>query len=550
MGRRRRRKSGDFVAPAPTRQPPGPAPRPRAEVAASVVAARFVLLAAGGRRRRRAWPASRGAGPADTTCSATAVRTRSGPRSAPCCPQAPDLVRGRRSASSPRWTRWRARRSPRRSSSARPGCARSVGWGRRPAARPGRGRARRGAGRRACRRPRVAPTAMSSDVGRGRDGRGHAPVDDRARAGIPPLAGSSARPARSRHDRRDHRPGCVLGFGRYLVQASAFGGGDRQHVQLGELQRRTSSSRPRRGGALAGARAAAGTARREAPGWRTSTRSRRPRWVDFMLAVLAPLGVLLAALAGLIAAVWPTCWTRSATCWQYFVTVFAVQVPLYGVAVLLYACCRRTRSFKAFAPGDVRRHRRVRDLRAPSRAASATTRRRPATRRLLSGTTAGVAVMALPMFWPVHRLARGCARMPASCPGSHAQFVALAPRVGSLVAQQAHARRHARRRGRGDGNLLAVLVWSQQVYLLPYAVLVGRAARRRPCSRGSWPSSDRRSGEYASMASATTRAAVAAPGSGRSCGSWSRWLRRRGRARRVPSGRTARASRRWRPRSR
>lgn len=312
----------------------------------------------------------------------------------------------------------------------------------------------------------------------------------------------------------------VLGFGRYLVQASAFGVGAIGSTYNSANLLPNVLFEAAAGGALAGALVPL-LALPVAKSLREDVDAVASAALGWTLAVLVPLGALLAALAGPIAAVWPDLPAPQQDLLRYFITVFAVQVPLYGVAVLLYAVLQAHKRFfwPAFAPvmssvvviAVYATYGRLAGGELNDPAAAGDT----ALTVLAWGTTAGVAVMALPMFWPVHRLGvrlRPTLRFP---PGVARPFAALAfAGVGSLVAQQLTTlvvMLVASWRG-GDGTF-SLFVWSQQVYLLPYAVLVV------PLATSTFPrlaarAKDGRVGEYASMASATTRAVVAAAGVG------------------------------------
>ncbi|MDC7123337.1 virulence factor MviN [Cellulomonas fimi] len=312
----------------------------------------------------------------------------------------------------------------------------------------------------------------------------------------------------------------VLGFGRYLVQASAFGVGAIGSTYNSANLLPNVLFEAAAGGALAGALVPL-LALPVAKNLRADVDAVASAALGWTLAVLVPLGALLAALAGPIAAVWPNLPDAQRELLRYFVTVFAVQVPLYGVAVLLYAVLQAHKRFfwPAFAPVmssvvviavyATYGHLAGGERNDPAAAGDA------ALTVLAWGTTAGVAVMALPMFWPVHRLGvrlRPTLRFPA---GVARPFAALAfAGVGSLVAQQLTTlvvMLVSSWRG-GDGTF-SLFVWSQQVYLLPYAVLVV------PLATSTFPrlaarAAEKRLTEYASMASATTRAVVAAAGVG------------------------------------
>lgn len=312
----------------------------------------------------------------------------------------------------------------------------------------------------------------------------------------------------------------VLGFGRYLVQASAFGSGAIGSTYNSANLLPNVVFEAAAGGALAGALVPL-LALPVAKGLRRDVDAVSSAALGWTLLVLLPLGGLLAALAGPIAAVWPGLDDAQQDLLRYFVTVFAVQVPLYGVAVLLYAVLQAHKRFfwPAFAPVlssvvVIAVYATYGHLAGGARddpAAAGDT----ALAVLAWGTTAGVAAMCLPMFWPVHRLGvrlRPTLRFPA---GVGRRLAALAfAGIGSLVAQQlATLVVMLVSSWRGGPGTFTLYVWSQQVYLLPYAVLVV------PLATSTFPrlaahAAQGRTAEYASMASATTRAVLAAAGTG------------------------------------
>jgi len=202
--------------------------------------------------------------------------------------------------------------------------------------------------------------------------------------------------------------------------------------------------------------------------------------LGWTLAVLVPLGALLAILAGPIASLLmgdkhPELVDVTAT----FVRTFALQVPLYGLAVVLGGILQAHKRFfwQAFAPllsslaviavylvfvgvadgdqGDV--------------AALSTT----AIGWLGWGTTAGVAFLALPLVLPVLRTGtrlRPTLRFPGG-EGVRARNLALAG-VGALVAQQLSVLAVMGAAFQfGPEQTFPTYTFAQQVYLLPYAVL-------------------------------------------------------------------------------
>ncbi|MGO1934614.1 MAG: murein biosynthesis integral membrane protein MurJ, partial [Cellulosimicrobium funkei] len=202
--------------------------------------------------------------------------------------------------------------------------------------------------------------------------------------------------------------------------------------------------------------------------------------LGWTLVVLVPLGALLALLAEPIASLLmlpkhPELVDVTAT----FVRVFALQVPLYGLAVVLGSILQAHKRFfwQAFSPllsslavivvflvfaglagGDQK------DVAALSGQAIAW---------LGWGTTAGVAVLALPLVLPVHRLGvrlRPTLRFPGG-EAVRARNLAFAG-VGALVAQQLSVLAIMGAAYRfGPEQTFPTYWYAQQVYLLPYAVL-------------------------------------------------------------------------------
>ncbi|MFF2266634.1 murein biosynthesis integral membrane protein MurJ [Cellulosimicrobium cellulans] len=202
--------------------------------------------------------------------------------------------------------------------------------------------------------------------------------------------------------------------------------------------------------------------------------------LGWTLVVLVPLGGLLALLAQPIATLLmlpehPELVDVTAT----FVRVFALQVPLYGLAVVLGSILQAHKRFfwQAFSPllsslaviavflafygladGDQA------DVAALSGDAIAW---------LGWGTTVGVAVLALPLVLPVHRLGvrlRPTLRFPGG-EAVRARNLAFAG-IGALVAQQLSVLAIMGAAYRfGPEQTFPTYWFAQQVYLLPYAVL-------------------------------------------------------------------------------
>ena len=270
----------------------------------------------------------------------------------------------------------------------------------------------------------------------------------------------------------------LLGFGRYLAQAHAIGPdaiGDAYNAAnlLPNVLFEVAA-----GGALAGAvvPVLAGRVVRGARGEIDDIVAATLGWV---LLVLVPLGGLLAALSGPIAG-----WLRVSEALvpvaRFFLLVFAVQVPLYGCAVLLYGVLQAHRRFfwPAFAPvlasvvtiGAYL----VYGVMAGGEREDPTALPPGALDWLAWGTTAGVAAMVVPLLGPVRRAGvhlRVSLRFP---PGVGRQVAVLAfSGVGGLIAQQLAALLIMQTaQSAGPRGTYSVFVYTQAVYLLPYAVLI------------------------------------------------------------------------------
>jgi len=204
--------------------------------------------------------------------------------------------------------------------------------------------------------------------------------------------------------------------------------------------------------------------------------------LGWTLMVLVPLGLLLAAAAGPLGDFFGNGDPAIAAMARYFVLVFSVQVPMYGIAVLLYAVLQAHRRFfwPAFAPVlnsvVVIVAYAVYGSMAQGEVSSPEELTAGALEVLAWGTTAGVAAMLLPVVQPVRRLGvrlRPTLRFPADS-GGRFRALALAG-IGSVAAQQLSAAvvlwlANARLPGGVEGY--TTFLYAQQVYLLPYAVLV------------------------------------------------------------------------------
>lgn len=308
----------------------------------------------------------------------------------------------------------------------------------------------------------------------------------------------------------------VLGFARYLVQAYAFAEGSIGGVYNAANTLPNVLFEVAAGGALAGALIPV-LALPVSRALRKDVDAITSATFGWTLLVLVPLGGALAAASGLIASVWPKLDDAERGLLQYFIVVFAVQVPMYGIAVLLYAVLQAHKRFfwPAFAPvlssvvviATYLVYAALADGQVDDPAAVADS----ALAVLAWGTTLGVAAMCFPMFVPVHRLGvriRPTLRFP---PGVGRRLAVLAfAGVASLVAQQLSVLVALLvANDRGSAGTWSVFLWAQQVYLLPYAVLVV------PLATSTFPRLAQRaaSGEhdsFARMASGTLRAVLAA----------------------------------------
>ena len=204
--------------------------------------------------------------------------------------------------------------------------------------------------------------------------------------------------------------------------------------------------------------------------------------LGWVLLVLVPLGVLLAALSGVVAAVASRDDPVLAATVRYFVLVFSVQVPVYGLTVLLYGVLQAHRRFfwPAFAPVlnslVLIATFVVYGALADGETSDPTALVPGAIDLLAWGTTAGVLAMLLPVLLPVRRLGvrmRPTLRFPDDA-GPRFRALALAG-VGSVAAQQLSVLviwYVANELLPHDGRGFSAVVYAQQVYLLPYAVLV------------------------------------------------------------------------------
>ncbi|ADG74560.1 virulence factor MVIN family protein [Cellulomonas flavigena DSM 20109] len=309
----------------------------------------------------------------------------------------------------------------------------------------------------------------------------------------------------------------VLGFARVLVQAGTVGGDDISNAYNAANLLPNILFETAAGGALAGAvvpllAAPVAAADREQVSRVASA------VLGWTLLVLVPLGLLLAALAGPLAGWLGDGEPAKVAAVRFFLLVFSVQVPLYGLAVLLYAVLQSHRKFfwPAFAPvlnslvvivayvvyGAMADGERSDPAALPAGALDV----------LAWGTTAGVLAMCVPVLGPVRRLGvrlRPTLRFPTDS-GGRFRALALAG-VGSVAAQQVSVAVVwwlANDRLPGGDQGFTTFLYAQQVYLLPYAVLVV------PLATSTFPrvaayASDRDRVRLAHLSAVTTRAVLA-----------------------------------------
>ncbi|WP_368501448.1 murein biosynthesis integral membrane protein MurJ [Actinomyces sp.] len=269
----------------------------------------------------------------------------------------------------------------------------------------------------------------------------------------------------------------VLGFARWVVQATCVGAGTVAGAYSTANQVPNVLYEVVVGGALAATvvplLASAVSARRHEEVSRTAS-----ALLGVVLAILVPLGLALALLAGPIAGLMPVSQGVDPGLQRdlvaSFLRMFALQVPLYGLGVVLTGVLQAHGRFTwpALTPiasslvvmAAYAAYGRMTGPAGPSTAALAV---------LGWGTTAGVAALSLPLLWPVARLGvrlrpglrldRPTAARVLRLGG--AGLVALVAQQASVVTVLALAR------AAGQTGTVAVYQYTQAVYVLPYAVL-------------------------------------------------------------------------------
>lgn len=271
----------------------------------------------------------------------------------------------------------------------------------------------------------------------------------------------------------------VLGFGRWVVQASELGTGGVASSYATANVLPNVLFEVAAGGALAGAVVPllAGPLLRKA---RVDVDTIASALLTWAVVTLVPLGIALAVFARPIIGLLPAVGTGDqAEVATYFLQVFALQVPLYGVGVVLSGVLQANRRF--FWPAAAPMLSSVVVIVAylvfgrladgqqgdPGALSSASLG------WLAWGTTLGVAAMSLPLLVPTMRSGvrlRPTLRFPAGL-GARARRLATAG-VGALVAQQVSVLvvMYAALSSGGQ-HTFNVYQYSQAVYVLPYAVL-------------------------------------------------------------------------------
>ena len=312
----------------------------------------------------------------------------------------------------------------------------------------------------------------------------------------------------------------VVGFGRWLAQASFLGtGGVDQPFNSANLLPNVLFE-VAAGGALAGAVVplVSGYLVRGDKELASRTASALLGWT---LAVLVPLGAIMALLAQPIAGALQLGSQESVDIATGFLRVFALQVPLYGIAVVLGGILQAHKRFfwPAFAPlvsslvviGVYVVFDRLADGNQQDLAALSA----DALSWLAWGTTAGVAFLALPLLVPAYRTGirlRPTLRFPDG-EGRRAARLAFAG-VGALVAQQLSLLAIMwAANAVGDDATWTIYLYAQQVYLLPYAVLAF------PIATSAFPRFSEHAAEHQwdalrRLVASTTRTLIVAVGGG------------------------------------
>ena len=271
----------------------------------------------------------------------------------------------------------------------------------------------------------------------------------------------------------------VLGFVRWIAQASAVGAGTVAGAYTTANQVPNVLYEVVVGGALAATvvplLAAAATPARSRDASRIAS-----GLLGVVLAVLTPLALLLAVLAGPISRLLPASAgadpVLQADLVADFLRMFAAQVPLYGVGVVLTGVLQAMGRFAWPALTPVLSSLVVMATYAVYGAMTAGSgdQAGPAALSVLGwGTTAGVAALSLPLLHPVARL--GIRLRPTLHLDRAVAWRALrlgGAGVWTLIAQQLSVLAVlALARSGGRTGTVAVYQYTQAVYMLPYAVM-------------------------------------------------------------------------------
>lgn len=239
--------------------------------------------------------------------------------------------------------------------------------------------------------------------------------------------------------------------------------------------------------------------------------------LGWALAVLVPLAVVVAVLARpLVGVFMPGATVAELGVAASFLAMFAVQIPLYGAGLVLTGVLQAHRRFLAAALAPLLNSlvviavflvfgRMVPGAKDDPAAVPAA-----AVALLGWGTTAGVAVMSLPLLWPVHRIGvrlRPTLHFPEGV-AVRARNLALAG-IGALIAQQATVLATLALANKyGQDGTWPVFQYTQAVYFLPYAVLAFPLATATLPRLAEYAARDD-AGGFAVLAAATTRTVLA-----------------------------------------
>lgn len=202
--------------------------------------------------------------------------------------------------------------------------------------------------------------------------------------------------------------------------------------------------------------------------------------LGWALAVLVPLAIVVAVAARpLVALFMQGRATAEIDLAATFLTAFAAQIPLYGIGVVLTGVLQAQRRFLAAALAPLLNSVVVIAVfvvfgqMVPGPKDDPAAVAAGAVALLGWGTTAGVAVMSLPLLLPVHRLGvrlRPTLRFPEGV-AARARGLAVAG-LGALVAQQVSVLAGlGMANAYGEAGTVPVFLSAQAVYFLPYAVL-------------------------------------------------------------------------------